>query len=48
MAKKVQEYASAQQQTADIHTLVLKIEEVCNQACIELEQELKNIKKTSI
>jgi CheY-like chemotaxis protein len=48
MAKKVQEYASAQQQTADIHTLGLKIEEVCNQACIELEQELKNIKKTSI
>lgn len=48
MAKKVQEYASAQQQTADIHILVLKIEEVCNQACIELEQELKNIKKTSI
>ncbi|OFY24945.1 MAG: hybrid sensor histidine kinase/response regulator [Bacteroidetes bacterium GWF2_33_38] len=46
MAKKVQEYASTQQQTDGIPFLVLQIENVCNQACSELEEELNKIKNT--
>jgi PAS domain S-box-containing protein len=45
MAKKVQEYASNQQQTDGIHSLVQQIENVCAQACIELEVEYNLIKK---
>ena len=47
MAKKVQEYANTQQQTDDIHVIVLQLENVCQQACRELEEELKRIKKTN-
>jgi HPt (histidine-containing phosphotransfer) domain-containing protein len=46
MAKKVQEYAGTQQQTDRIYDLVKQLESVCNQACIELEEELKIIKKS--
>jgi len=45
MAKKVQEYASTQQQTDGIPELVLQLENVCVQACEELEEEYKMIKK---
>jgi PAS domain S-box-containing protein len=47
MARKVQEYASTQQQSTGISELVLQLENVCTQACKELETEykvLKNIK----
>jgi PAS domain S-box-containing protein len=44
MAKKVQEYASTQQQTDVIHSMVLQLENVCNQACAELEEEFNMIK----
>jgi len=47
MAKKVQEFASTQQQVEGISELVLQLENVCTQACKELEMEyevLKNIK----
>jgi hypothetical protein len=44
MAKQVQEYASRQNQIDGIPDLVLKLESVCAQACIELEEEYKNIK----
>ena len=44
MAKKVQEYASTQQQTDGIPDLVLKLENVCAQACIELKEEFNTIK----
>jgi CheY-like chemotaxis protein len=47
MAKKVQEYASTQQQTDGIPDLVLKLENVCAQACKELEEEFNIIKNTS-
>lgn len=40
MAKKVQEYASTQQQTHEIVNLVQQLEKVCVQACVELEEEL--------
>ena len=44
MAKKVQEYASTQQQKDGILDMVLQLEAVCNQACEELKVELTSIK----
>ncbi|MCE9539270.1 MAG: response regulator, partial [Bacteroidetes bacterium] len=44
MAKRVQEYSSIQEQTHEIHDLVLQIEGVCLQACKELEEEFNIIK----
>ena len=46
MAKKVQEYASTQQQTDGINDLVFQLGNVCTQACIELEEEYVRIKNT--
>lgn len=45
MAKKIQEYANTQQQTDNISDMVLQLENVCTQACIELEIELDKIRK---
>jgi CheY-like chemotaxis protein len=45
-AKKIQEYARTQQHLDEIQELALHIEIVCNQACEELEEELKQIKKS--
>jgi signal transduction histidine kinase/FixJ family two-component response regulator len=47
MAKKVQEFARTQQQTDGISDLVLQLETVCTQACLELEEEFNTIKKTT-
>ena len=47
MAKQVQEYASTQKQTDGMPDLVLKLENVCNQACVELEEEYNMIKNTT-
>ncbi|HVA99007.1 MAG TPA: ATP-binding protein, partial [Bacteroidia bacterium] len=47
MAKKVQEYASTQQQTEGIPNLVLQLENICVQACAELEEEFNTIKNTN-
>ncbi len=44
MARKVQEYASTQQQAEGISTLVLQLENICYQACRELEVEYNTIK----
>jgi len=44
MAKQVQEYASTQQQTDGIPALVLKLEDICAQACMELQEEFNAIK----
>lgn len=46
MAKKVQEYASTQQQAEGISELVLQLGNVCTQACRELEEEFNIIKLT--
>ncbi len=46
MAKKVHEYASTQQQSDGIPDLVLKLENICTQACEELEEEFNTIKNT--
>jgi HPt (histidine-containing phosphotransfer) domain-containing protein len=45
MAKKLQEYARTKQQTDKIPGLVLQFENICAQACKELEEELNVIKK---
>jgi HPt (histidine-containing phosphotransfer) domain-containing protein len=44
MANKIQEYASKKEQTDNISDMVLKLENVCVQACQELEAELLNIR----
>jgi CheY-like chemotaxis protein len=44
MAIKVQEYANTQQYFGDIQELVVKIENVCSQACKELELEFNLMK----
>jgi PAS domain S-box-containing protein len=44
MARKVQEYANNQQHTDGIPNMVLQIENICNQACRELEVEYEMIK----
>ncbi|MFV8342980.1 PAS domain S-box protein [Flavobacterium sp. XS2P39] len=46
IAKKIQEFASTQEKSEAIHDLVLQLEEVCLQACSELEEELNIIKNT--
>ncbi|MBN2262698.1 MAG: response regulator, partial [Prolixibacteraceae bacterium] len=48
IAKKVQEYASTQKQTADISNLVLKLECACDQACVELNEALNSLKMKNI
>ncbi|MFV8323772.1 response regulator [Flavobacterium sp. LS2R12] len=48
MAKKIQELATVQEQLEGIHDLVLQLEEVCLQTCIELEEELNTIKKNKV
>ena len=47
MAKKVQDYAKAQKDADGIHGLVLQLENVCTQACIELKEELIMIKNNN-
>lgn len=47
MAKKVQDFAKNQQQSDGISDLVLQIDTVCTQACVELEAEYTLIKNAS-
>jgi hypothetical protein len=44
MAKKVQEFASTQQQTEGIKDMVIQIGDICTQACKELEEEYTKFK----
>src|SRR5664280_2703226 len=46
MARKVQEYAGTQKQLDKIDNLVTQLESICNQACVELEEEFNLIEKT--
>lgn len=48
MAKKLQDYASAQQKSADVPQLVKELEHVCLQACSELKEEYNRIKHVTI
>lgn len=47
MAKKIQDYASKQFQEDSILEMVLQLENICVQACFELEEELVNFNKVS-
>ena len=50
MAKEVQEYAGTQQQTDHIPALIVQIESICLQACVELKKEyliMKNENETN-
>ena len=47
MAKKVQEFTSTQHQTNGMQDMVLKLGNVCNQACEELEVEFNKIKNAN-
>jgi len=44
IAKKVQEYASNQQQSKEIPEMIIQLENVCEQACMELTEEYNTIK----
>ena len=46
IARKVQEYAGTQKQLDKIDNLVTQLESICNQACVELEEEFNLIEKT--
>ncbi|MCK9311824.1 MAG: ATP-binding protein [Bacteroidales bacterium] len=48
MAKKVQEFASTQKQAEGIPDMVLQLENICVQACEELEEEFNAIKNTTL
>jgi CheY-like chemotaxis protein len=45
IAKEIQEFASQQEATNSISEMVTKLENVCLQACKELEEELSKFKK---
>ena len=47
MAKKIQDFASTQQQADGMRDLVLQVENICVQACKELEEEYNSIKNTN-
>jgi len=44
VAKKIQNLSIAEKDTKEMKDLVLQLEQVCSQACIELELELQKIK----
>ncbi len=48
MAKKVQEYANTHYQDDGILDMVMQLENICSQACIELEKEFHRIKKNNL
>ncbi len=45
MAKKVQEYAATQKQTEEIPDMILQLEIICDQACLELTEEYNILKQ---
>ena len=47
IAKQVQEYSSTNQQAAEMPELVLQLENICNQTCIELKEEYNKIKNAN-
>ncbi len=47
IAKKIQEYATAQEQTEAIQEMVTQLEDICTKACKELKEEYNKIKSTN-
>lgn len=48
MAKKIQDFAKAQQDNVDISDLVKQLGNACTQACDELQKEFNTIKKSTL
>jgi PAS domain S-box-containing protein len=48
MAKKIQEYAIAQDQTDSIYEMVHQLDNVCAQACRELKEEFDQLKQSKL
>ncbi|MBL0018120.1 MAG: response regulator [Bacteroidetes bacterium] len=48
IAKRVQEFAKAQEEVDVMQELVLKLESVCLQACEELEEEYKKLRSSNL
>ena len=48
MAKKIQEISANQEYTEELNNLVTQIDEICIQACKELEEELNIIKNETL
>jgi len=46
MAKKIQEYSHSHQHPDELEELILKLETICSQACVELKEEYDLIEKT--
>ena len=46
LAKQVQQFASNQKESQNIKQLIMEIESICLQACEELNEEIKTIKKS--
>ena len=46
MAKKIQEYSHTQEHLDEVEELVLKLETICSQACVELKEEYNLVEKT--
>src|SRR3989338_8027574 len=44
LAKKIQEYAKSRQQTDGIYNLVLQLEKMCDDVCLELTDTIKQLK----
>ncbi|MES2555869.1 MAG: ATP-binding protein [Bacteroidota bacterium] len=44
LAKKIQEYAKSRQQTDGIYNLVLQLEKMCDDVCLELSETINNLK----
>jgi PAS domain S-box-containing protein len=47
-AKKIQEYSATREHLDEIEELVIQLETVCSQACLELKEEYKLIEKNRI
>ncbi len=47
ITKEIQEHANAKQKTETIHNMIEQIENICNQACVELEIEFNKIKNNN-
>jgi CheY-like chemotaxis protein len=46
MAKKIQEFVVIKQKNDEMEDMIIQLENVCTQACKELELELQNLKNT--
>ena len=48
IARQIQKYANCQQSACEINDLVSPLKTACEQACLELKEELERIKSTKM